>query len=75
MDQYKMTWRHDSILNYIAGCLKSALVSKSTAEIYCNLERLLVPGGRSIPTDILAQAETADLVIRAIVRGALGSQL
>jgi hypothetical protein len=29
LDQKRFTWRHDSILNHIAGCLKSSLVGKS----------------------------------------------
>jgi hypothetical protein len=37
MDQGGMTWRHDSILKYIAGCLKSALESLSTVED-CDLQ-------------------------------------
>jgi hypothetical protein len=30
LDLGRLTWRHDSILNHIVGCLKSALVGKST---------------------------------------------
>jgi hypothetical protein len=40
LDQGRLTWRHDSILNYIAVCLKSALVGKSTVELYCDLDGL-----------------------------------
>jgi hypothetical protein len=58
-----LTWRHDSVLNHIAGCLKSALVGKSTVELYCDLDGLLALGGRSIPTDIMVQAQRQDLVI------------
>jgi hypothetical protein len=32
MDQGRMTWRHDSILKHIAGCLKSALKSLHPVE-------------------------------------------
>jgi hypothetical protein len=41
LDQGRLTWRHDSILNHIAGCLKSALV----VELYCDLDGLQAPGG------------------------------
>jgi hypothetical protein len=56
LDQGRLTWRHDSVLNHIAGCLKSALVGKSTVELYCDLDRLQAPGGGSIPADIMLQA-------------------
>jgi hypothetical protein len=45
-------WRHDSVLNYIAGCLKSALAAKSTVALYCDLDGLQAPGGGSIPADV-----------------------
>jgi hypothetical protein len=51
LDQGRLTWRHNSVLNHIAACLKSALVDQSTGELYCD------------PTDILAQAQRPDLVI------------
>jgi hypothetical protein len=43
--------------------LKSALVGKSTVELYCDLEGLRAPGGGSILADILTQAQRLDLVI------------
>jgi hypothetical protein len=49
--------------NHIAGCLKSALVGKSTVELYCDLDGLQAPGGGSIPTDVMVQAQRPDLVI------------
>jgi hypothetical protein len=52
-----LTWRHNFVLNYIAGCLKSALVGKSTVELYCGLDGLQVPG------DIIVQVQRPDLVI------------
>jgi hypothetical protein len=58
-----MTWRHDSILKHIAGCLKSALESLSTVEVYCNLEGLQFPGGGSISALVMAQTQRPDLVI------------
>jgi hypothetical protein len=58
-----LTWRHNSVLNYIAGCLKYALVGKSTVELYCDLERLQAPGGGSIPADVMVQAQKSDFVI------------
>jgi hypothetical protein len=58
-----MTWRHDSVLRQIAGCLKSALESLSTVELYCDLKRLQAPGGRSIPASVMAQTQRPDLVI------------
>jgi hypothetical protein len=58
-----MTWRHDSILKHISGCLKSALESRGTVEVYCDLEGLQAPGGRSIPALVMAQTQRPDLVI------------
>jgi hypothetical protein len=63
LDQRRLTWRHDSVLNHIAGCLKSALVGKSTGELYCELDGLQVPGGRLIPADVMVQAQRPVLVI------------
>jgi hypothetical protein len=40
LDQERMTWRYDSVLNHIEGCLKSAVASKSTVELYCGLDGL-----------------------------------
>jgi hypothetical protein len=57
LDQGSLTWRHDSILNHIAGCLKSALVGKSTVELHCDLDELQAPGGGLMPADIMVQAE------------------
>jgi hypothetical protein len=53
LDQGRLTWRHNSILNHIAGCLKSFLVGKSTVELYCDLVELQAPGGGSIPADVM----------------------
>jgi hypothetical protein len=50
-------------LNHIAGCLKSAIVGKSTVELYCDLDGKQAPGGRSIPADVMVQAQRPDLVI------------
>jgi hypothetical protein len=58
-----LTWRHDSVLNNIAGCLKSALVDKSAVELYCDLDGLQAPGGKLITPDIMVQAQRPDLVI------------
>jgi hypothetical protein len=55
--------RHNSVLNHIAGCLKSALVGKSTIELYCDLNGLQASGGGSIPADVMVQAKRPDLVI------------
>jgi hypothetical protein len=63
LDQGKLTWRHGSILNHITGSLKSALVGKSTVELYCDLEGLQAPGGGSISADVMVQAQRPDLVI------------
>jgi hypothetical protein len=54
-------WRHDSVLNHIAGCLKSALVGKSTVELYCDLDGLQAPGGGSIPADIPRNIRPRDM--------------
>jgi hypothetical protein len=45
------------------GCLKSALVGKSTVELYCDLDGFQAPGGGSILADIIVQAQRPDLVI------------
>jgi hypothetical protein len=63
IDQGRMTWRYDSILKHIAGCLKSALKSLSTVEVYCNLGGLQAPGGGSIPVSVMVQRQRPDLVI------------
>jgi hypothetical protein len=58
-----LTWKHDSVLIHIAGCLKFALVGKSTVELYCDLDGLQAPGGGLIPADVMVQAQRPDLVI------------
>jgi hypothetical protein len=63
LDQGKLAWKHDSILNHIAGCLKSALVGKNMVELYCDLYGLQAPGGGSIPADVMVQAQRPELVI------------
>jgi hypothetical protein len=63
MDQGRMTWRHDSVLKDIAGCLKSALESRGTVEVNYDLEGLQAPGGGSIPASVMAQTQRPDLVI------------
>jgi hypothetical protein len=63
MVQERMTWRHDSVLKHIEHCLKSALESLSTVELYCNLEGLQALGDGSNPAEIMAQAQRPDLVI------------
>jgi hypothetical protein len=63
MDLGRMTWRHDSILKHIAGCLTSAFEIPGTVEVYCDLEGLQVPGGGLILASIMAQTERSDLVI------------
>jgi hypothetical protein len=70
LDQGRLTWRHDSILNHIAGFLKSALVGKSTVELYFDLDGLQAPGGGSISADVMVQAKRLNLVI--IDRSVLG---
>jgi hypothetical protein len=58
LDQGRLTWRHNSVLNHIAGCLKSC-----PCELYSDLDGLQASGGRSILADILVQAQRLDLVI------------
>jgi hypothetical protein len=62
MEQGRMTWRHDSVLKHIAGCLKFALKNLGTVKVYCDLEGLQAPGGRSIPASVMAQTQRPDLV-------------
>jgi hypothetical protein len=63
LDQGRLTWRHNSVLNHIAGCLKSALVGKRIVELYCDLDGLQTLGGGSFPADVMVQAQKPDLVI------------
>jgi hypothetical protein len=63
MDQGRITWRHDSILKHIAGCLKSALEGLGTVKVYCDLEGLQAPDGGLIPALVMAQTQRPDLVI------------
>jgi hypothetical protein len=72
LDQGRLTWRHDFVLNHIVGCLKSALVGKSMIELYCDLDGLQAPGGGLIPADVMVQAQRPDLVIiNQLVHGRL----
>jgi hypothetical protein len=43
--------------------MKSALVGKSTVELYYDLDGLQAPGGGSIPANDMVQAQRPDLVI------------
>jgi hypothetical protein len=52
LDQGRLTWRHNSVLNHVARYLKFALVGKSTVELYCDLDGLQAPGSGSIPADV-----------------------
>jgi hypothetical protein len=61
LDQGSLTWRHNSILNHIAGCRKSALVGKSTVELHFDFDGLQAPGGGSILTDIMEQVQQRNL--------------
>jgi hypothetical protein len=63
LNQGRLTWRHDLVLNHIACCLKSPLVGKSAVELYCDLDGMQASGGGSIPADVLVQAQRPDLVI------------
>jgi hypothetical protein len=63
LDQARLIWRIDSVLNHIAGCLKSALVYKNMVELYFDLDGLQAPGGGSILADVMVQAQRPDLVI------------
>jgi hypothetical protein len=63
LDRGRLTWRHNSVLNHIAGCLKSALVGKSMVELYCDFDGLQAPGHGSIPADVMVQAQRPNLVI------------
>jgi hypothetical protein len=58
-----MTWRYDSILKHIAGCLKSALESLSTVIVYCDLEGLQALGGGSIPASVIAQTQRPVVIL------------
>jgi hypothetical protein len=63
MDQGWMTWKHNSVLKHIAGCLKSALKSLHTVEMYNDLEGLQALSGVSILALVMAQTQRPDLVI------------
>jgi hypothetical protein len=64
-----LSWRHDSVLNHIAGCLKSALAGKSIVELYCDLDGLQALSGGSILADFMVQAQRQDLVILESLTG------
>jgi hypothetical protein len=57
------TRRYDSVLNDIAGCLKSALVGKSMVKLHCDLDGLQAPGSGFIPTHVMVQAQRPDRVL------------
>jgi hypothetical protein len=63
LDQGRLTYRHNSVLNHIVGCLKSALVGKSMVVVYFDLDGLQAPVAGSIPVDVMVQAQRPDLVI------------
>jgi hypothetical protein len=63
LDQERLTWRHNSIVNHTAGCLKSALVGKSMVELYCDSDGLQAPSSKLIPADVMVQAQRPDHVI------------
>jgi hypothetical protein len=63
LDQGRLTWKHDSVLNHVAGYLKSTLVGKSTVELHRDLDRLQAQDGGLIPADVMVQAQRLDLVI------------
>jgi hypothetical protein len=58
-----LTWRHDSVLNHIRSSLKSAVMGKSTVELYCDFDGLQALFGRSIAADVIVQAHRPDLTI------------
>jgi hypothetical protein len=57
LDQGRLTWRHDSALNHIAGSLKSVLKGKSTVELYSDLDGPQAPGVGLISADVMVQAQ------------------
>jgi hypothetical protein len=60
LDQGRLTWSHDLVLNHITVCLNSALVGKSIVELYCDLDGLQALGGGSIPSDVMVQVQKPD---------------
>jgi hypothetical protein len=61
LDQERLTWRHNSVLYHIEGCLRAALEGKSTVELYCDLDGLHAPGGGSIPADVMVDGALSSL--------------
>jgi hypothetical protein len=60
LKQGRLTWRHDSVLNYMAGQLKKHKPDDVT--IYVDLPGQSLNGG-TIPPDILVTAQRPDIVI------------
>ena len=54
----RLTWRHDGIVNYIAGCVDTAKY-----KVYADVSGHQTPGGGTIPADVLVTGDRPDIVI------------
>ena len=58
LNQGRLTWRHDGIVNYIAGCVDTAKY-----KVYADVSGHQTPGGGTIPADVLVTGDRPDIVI------------
>ena len=58
LEQGRMTFRHDGIVQYIAQCL-----DKTRFEVYADLPGHQTPDGRTIPSSICLTPDRPDVVI------------
>ena len=58
VDQGRMTFRHDGIVQYIAQC-----IDRSRFEFYADIEGYKTPDGRTIPASICLTLDRPDIVI------------
>ena len=58
LEQGRFTWRHDSILNYIANCLDMKNFS-----CYVDLEGHQTPAGGTLPPEVIVSTLKPDIVI------------
>ena len=62
LDQWRYTWRHNSVLRIILDTLQD-VISTSLWKIYCDLKEASKIAGTTIPPDILPTQQRPDLVL------------
>ena len=58
LNQGRLTWRHDGIVNYIASC-----VDTDKFQVYADVPGHQTPAGGTIPADVLVTPDRPDIVI------------